>query len=718
MATKRIIFIVLATAGAAATGWALWLRNSAKPWAFTQATVAGLSAPVEVVRDARGVPLLRAKSRLDAVRALGFAHAVDRLWQMDLNRRAGLGARAELLGAEFAERDQAARLLGLPEAIPTIWEGLPADQRARLEAYADGVNAGIQALGGRSAFHRALGAEMRPWQPQDALLVALGHFVDLQPTLWTRDERLGALRDRLGLEWAAFFSNPFGTLELPGPKILSLGKSGSDEDSLPVPLAEEAAEWIRQERRTHPVDGLLSEITQGNASFLETSWTGPLAAPSPFYAATLEFFANDGSQQRVTGLSWPGLPLLVIGTNGKVAWGVIPLNADTTDLILLPRSDIDPEVLYVQGKDILKLESSTQKIRVRGEDPRELTVLRSQWGAVVGRGEKKQYLAVRSTATQPGAINLALAELELSTDTHAAAAIAESSALKPMRLALADVQGNTVQTAIGRVPERVGYDGQMPVYFAYGDRRWEKLVPAQPYSTLGASGAMCSVGGEPFSQWQDLFAQVIQGAAPRGREKEWEELRSLQQSNHGAYLLAEAFGRHARARILAPILRSLPRRYENFEYGPLPVDEAALRIVRDKPAHLLDPRYESWEAVLVNAAIDTLADLSLIDKALDRKRVLSLTKGIPFWASWPFAGAAAPLPPKAHIGVFPDGGFVGESVRALAGPSGALRLSLPGGPAEHPASAHHASWHAAWADSVLLESEPAADAQDAVLLQP
>jgi penicillin G amidase len=713
MKPRAYAAVAAGLAVAVAGGWTWWVRHSAQPWQSPEWRVPSLTAAAALARDPlSGAVTVRAATRLDAIRALGFAHASDRFWQMDLRRRQALGTRAEMLGRAFADEDELARRLGFSQVADACWAALPTGERDRLTAYAEGVNAGLASLGGTTAQHRAWGVRPKSWAPRDAILVAQAQFLELHGGTWERDRQLGAIRERLGLPWAKFFTNPFGAAEIPGPRELALNTRIDDDEKLPTPLAEEAATLLARERRPARHEGLLTDVTEGGTPAIDVRWQQTLSLPSDWYYAELRFNEGGGAEV-VRGLSWPGLPLTFIGTNGRVAWGVSPLVADTADLVLLPRSDIDPEVLYVQGKAIVKLETRREVIAVRGEKDRPVDVLVSQWGPVLGRGEKQQYLALHWTASRADAINFTFAELERAESVAAVEEIAARSAWTPLRLAATDRGGQALQTAIGRVPLRVGFDGTLPVHFAYGDRRWEGLEPAKPFSVPGAAGTLCTSTGEPSSPWTELLAQTVQNEAPRGVEG-WEKLRALASDPATATLAAEAFGRHARARTLAPLLRRPAQRYEDFGYGPLAADDAALRLVREKPAHLLDPRYGSWDDVLVNAAADTVAEVDALQKLTARPTILRPKSA--GWRAWELTGLSLPATAAAHFPNYPDLTPSGEALRVLAEPSGRLRFAAPGGATEHPAQASRESWHEAWKNGIYLT--PAADGRDAVLLKP
>ena len=125
--------------------------------------VAGLEKPVSVFRDSWGIPHIKAGNEADAYMALGFVHAQDRLFQMDLNRRRALGRAAEWLGPEAAEADILVRRLGVESVSRRDYDALGAPAKAMLQAYANGVNAFLSSGAPLPSEYALLGAQMEPW---------------------------------------------------------------------------------------------------------------------------------------------------------------------------------------------------------------------------------------------------------------------------------------------------------------------------------------------------------------------------------------------------------------------------------------------------------------------------------------------------------------------------------------------------------------------------
>ncbi len=165
------IVAVLVIVAAGFAGW-LWAElNASIPAYDGEVTVAGLSAPVTVERDALGVVTVRSADEFDEARALGFVHAQERFFQMDLLRRSAAGELAALFGPAAIDIDERRRVHLLRATADRVVAGAPGEYRALLEAYTEGVNAGLAALGAKPPEYLLLRADADPWTPQDSVLV-------------------------------------------------------------------------------------------------------------------------------------------------------------------------------------------------------------------------------------------------------------------------------------------------------------------------------------------------------------------------------------------------------------------------------------------------------------------------------------------------------------------------------------------------------------------
>ncbi|MHB8425857.1 MAG: penicillin acylase family protein, partial [Gammaproteobacteria bacterium] len=205
----------------------LFLRGSA-PQLDGTVKLAGLTAPVTVTRDRLGVPTITAPNRLDVARVLGFLHAQDRFFQMDLMRRLAAGELSALVGPAALKVDATHRLFRLRAVARKVLAEIPRRQRELLDAYAAGVNAGLRALKTRPFEYGILMQRPRPWRPEDTVLVIFAMYFTLQNANDSRESDLALMRDTLpaalfnflnapGSRWdAPLVGRPFKTPPIPG----------------------------------------------------------------------------------------------------------------------------------------------------------------------------------------------------------------------------------------------------------------------------------------------------------------------------------------------------------------------------------------------------------------------------------------------------------------------------------------------------------------------
>src|SRR5687768_6558395 len=229
---SAVSFIVLLTV--LAFFWIVWRVRASLPQLEGTVNVAGLSAAVAIERDALGVPTIRAGTRIDAARALGWLHGQDRFFQIDVLRRVASGELSELFGKRAVGRDRATRMHGFRKLAQTVITQLNPEHRAIVEAYTGGVNAGLTALGERPFEYLVLRDQPQPWRPEDSILVVYAMTLDLQDEAGLYERTLMTLRDVFGLDGLAFFAPVVtptdaaldGTTAplapIPGPRVVDL----------------------------------------------------------------------------------------------------------------------------------------------------------------------------------------------------------------------------------------------------------------------------------------------------------------------------------------------------------------------------------------------------------------------------------------------------------------------------------------------------------------
>ncbi len=481
-----VLVVVLLAAGG---GGYLWLRRSL-PQTTGELRASGLAAPVQIVRDRDGVPHIRAASEADALFALGYVHAQDRLWQMEFQRRIGQARLSELFGPSTLATDKFLRTLGVYRAAQSAYAALAPDPRALLEAYAAGVNASIAASAGRLPIEfTILGVTPEPWRPEDSLAWAKMMAWDLGGN-WSEELLRERLAAQVGPEAAAQLmpaSASDDPLILPdgGMSVAGAGSATAAQQAGPLAGAElDAAGELLALGRALEELGLGGDHVGSNNWVIAGSRTAsgkPLLANDPHLGSRIPsiwYLAHvSGGAIDAIGATLPGLPGIVIGHNARIAWGVTNTGPDVQDLFV-ERLNERNEVMY-QGR----WEPVTvipEVIKVKGEEDVPLFVRVTRHGPLISdvtEGDGRP-LAFRWTALDPQDRTL-----EAFLDINRAQGWDEfRAALRhyhaPMQnFVYADVDGNIGYYAPGALPVRGRGDGTAPVEGWSGLHDWQGYVP-------------------------------------------------------------------------------------------------------------------------------------------------------------------------------------------------------------------------------------------------
>lgn len=346
-----------------------YLAQDASPQTSGALEMEGLSGTVRVSRDAFGIPHVRASSLADAFAGLGFAHAQDRLWQMDLLRRHARGRLSEVFGAATAGSDRLALTLGLGRAADAELESLPSDERTLLESYASGVNRWIEEVRRARAplpFEwRWLGTDIADWQPADSLALLRFRAWGLSGTL-SASLLLDQLKREVGSAYNHFY--PTDPLEL-APELV-----GSLEEVQRV-----AAAWVRGAGLAGPV-GSLGIVVRGRDGL-------PLLANDThleFQLPALVYLAHLASPElELSGPTWPGIPVFWTGTNRRIAWGQVVLHASTSEIY---DETLHPDDTRRYDRDGRWLEAAVreERLRVRYGGDQSFEVITTRHGPLLG----------------------------------------------------------------------------------------------------------------------------------------------------------------------------------------------------------------------------------------------------------------------------------------------------------------------------------------------
>ena len=751
LAAALVVFVLVGAVGVWTT-----VRSSLPDLDGTVA-LAGLGGAVTVERDSAGVPTVTGRSRADVARALGFVHAQERWFQMDLLRRAPAGELSALLGETTWRTDSTLRPHRFRARAAHVVAGLPADQRALLDAYAEGANAGLGALGARPFEYLALRQEPEPWRPEDSILAAYAMWLDLQ-----FDGGFGLELERQAMSEA--LPAPLASFLTPRGDAWDAPIQGEAVTPPPVPTAEELggfqfgrggageSEDAVPGSNNWAVAGDLSAT--GSAIVANDMHLG-IRLPHIWFRARLVYPAG-GERRAVTGATLPGTPLVIVGSNGSVAWGFTNSYGDYIDYVRLVPDPERPGYVLTDSSSV-RLDTLVERVGVGGA-VREVTVVESPWGPVTARDADGAAYAMQWAAHRPEATNLGLVEMEGAGDLEAALDVANRSGLPAQNLVAGDRAGRVGWTIAGRVPDRQGRDGRRPVDSTDPDARWARFLgPGETPRVVDPSdgrlwtanarvvdGDALAVIGDgnyapgaraqqirdalraldaPISErdllavalddralfyapWREVLLATLAGAPatpPRqALAHEVEDWAGRAAPDDAGYRLVKEWRTAVVDRVLPPLLAPVRARYPERFSLPARDETPVWALVRDRPAHLLPPGYGSWEALLVDAADDVAGRYDDLSAATWGEANTAQIEH-PLAGVLPGIGDALRMPAYEQPGDdrMPrvSGPSFGASERMVVSPGHEERgiFHMPGGQAGHPMSPYWGAGHDDWA---------------------
>jgi len=451
-----LVLIMLVGAG----GY-LWLRSSL-PETTGSIAVPRLGANVEVRRDADGVVTIRAQSDADAFYALGFVHAQDRLFQMDMTRRLGAGRLSEVIGASTVDIDEEMRILGLYRLAEASLAKAPNEMRVTLEAYAAGVNAFLDSRRGALPPEFAvLGYSPEKWRPADSLV--WGRLMAWQLSdNWPQELLRYHLAARL---------TPAQLRDLwPAPPADVLGIPQAEKPSGHAALAERLRD--RGASNNFVVAG--SRSATGKPLLANDPHLG-LQVPVQWYLVRLET-----PTLTLVGATAPGVPMVLIGHNGRVAWSFVTTAGDTQDLFIEKLLPGDP-THYLTPKGPQAFETRSEIIKVAGATDIAFTVRRSRHGPILsdapslGWTDPEQVLSLAWPGfEEDDGTAAALYRINRAGNADELLAAAYGFGSPMQNILYADTQGHIGFVVAGRMPLRtVNAASQMPAPGWTGDYDWK-----------------------------------------------------------------------------------------------------------------------------------------------------------------------------------------------------------------------------------------------------
>jgi penicillin amidase len=429
-----------------------------------------------VARDAQGVPVITAANRADLARALGFLHGQERFFEMDLLRRAGAGELAALVGAPALPIDRTLRLHRFRARARAALAAQSPAQRALVEAYAQGVNAGLASLGHAPWEYAVLRVAPRPWRAEDTSLVTYAMYFDLQASDADAQLMRAAMHDLLGPAMAAFLwpaatphDAPIDDSVLPAPAMpVSLGGSGGGAPGEAVPAAEHGSNNF----------AVAGRLTGTGAAMVANDMHLGLNVPIIWYRARMVVKGAGATPLDEVGVTLPGTPFLVVGSNTHVAWAFTDGYIESGDAVVLDMAPGDA-VHYRTPDGVKAIAAMPERICAAHGGCETLTVEDTVWGPVVGRDLSGRNIVWAWTAHDPNAVLTdGFLGLEAARTVREALDAAHRAGMPQQNFVVGDADGHIAWTIIGQVPRRVGLDDQMPHSWADGTHGWRGYLSA------------------------------------------------------------------------------------------------------------------------------------------------------------------------------------------------------------------------------------------------
>ncbi len=460
---------------------AVWLTL---PGGDMRVAIGGLIAPVRIGLDTDGIPRIKAQNALDAAAALGFLHARERMFQMDLMRRAMSGQLAELAGRAALPLDRFMRTMGVRAAAQADLAGLAPDTRAELDAYARGVNAWIDQRGRFAAIEFVPLGRPQPWTALDCLLWGKTMGLYLSGNWRTEMARLGLAHSMRPEAIAALWPDQGS----PGQPAAML---------LPDARLAETALRLAETVPSFPAPFTLP-ATASNAWAVDGTHAAhgaPLLAGDPHLGYGLPgiwYLARIETPQGVlAGATAPGVPMLVLGHNGHIAWSFTTTGADTQDVFIETKAG---DGLYATPDGPKPYVWREERIHVRGGPDEVLQVRSTRHGPVISDliDPSGPLLSLSMANLQPGdTAATGLIALNRATTVDAAGRAAAQISQPVQNLMVAD-HDRIALFVTGRVPVRRAGDGSVPAPGADGSHDWTGFASGEqlPRYVAPASGRL------------------------------------------------------------------------------------------------------------------------------------------------------------------------------------------------------------------------------------
>lgn len=600
-----------------------------------------VTQPVKVARDTLGQAVITAATRHDAAYGLGYAHGQDRFFQMDLLRRNAAGELSELFGKAALALDKKMRFHQLRKRSQTILKTLPQADKQLLKSYAQGVNEGLAQVGYPSFEYLLTGAEQQPWQSEDSLLVIFSMYLDLQTATFERDQALIQIQQQYGAKMVEFLTQPSQyQAALDGSVLTPYSQTIPQLPTQPLAAIKSITANLEVGSNNWAVT---ADLTNTQAAMLSDDMHLSMAVPVIWYRAQLNYTHNNQAYQ-VTGVSLPGAPAIVVGSNNKIAWGFTNGYIDTADWVALTDSSKTWQV-----NEVITLDNGNDEIY-------PLTL--SEYGPV--KYINNQPYALSWAAHQPYAVDMQLLQLEQAETVDDALNIASNVGIPVQNLMVVDSQGSAAWKHMGGIPART-----VPSELAINENEyaatWQQNEVIRPFVKNPESGRLWTGNSRVVSAEDNArfgnggYALGARATQIRDRlfEKQqfnegdfyqlqldnqarfltpWHSLlleQLKQQPEHYAdyinaldnwqqcacstsvgYTLVKTYRDELINILFSSIEASLNQQDGTLSYVKRDLEPAVWQLIKAQPASWVNPQFTNWEQQLQAAFEQTLAQLT------------------------------------------------------------------------------------------------------------
>ncbi|MFD1619189.1 penicillin acylase family protein [Thalassotalea marina] len=634
----------------------------------------GLTDTVDVMRDANGVPTIKGTNRLDVAVATGFIHAQERFFQMDLLRRNAAGELSSLFGDIAFKHDKSVRVHRFRQRAQLIVNQLSSEQKAILAAYTQGVNSGLKYLNTNPFEYLLLQQDPVEWREEDTILTVFSMYLDLQQQEGTRERVLGLMK--------SVFSDPVYQFLNPKGSKWDAALDNSTYSSAPLPelpwpaarseTTSRVIDEVKQQYNSEEFPGsnnwaVAGSVSKTGSAIVANDMHLGIRVPNTWFRASFEYQVKQ-QPVKVTGVTLPGTPLIVAGSNGQIAWGFTNSYGDYSDVIKL---ELNNDGQYLTPEGYLPFTEHKHVVAIKDKPSRSFTTKETIWGPVIGKNAKGELLAYKWIAHHAGAVNLASMELESATNVKQSFSIAHKAGIPSQNMVVGDKQGNIGWTIMGPIPNRNVPFGETPESWATGQYLWQgllsghdypqiynpinnriwtansRVIGGEDYKKLGNGGyalgaraqqirdnlfkievfdeqALLSIALDDkalfLSRWQEFVLTKVLTEEVIKQHPQWQQAKDILSSNNSlsatvdsvGYRLVRNFRIALRDRVFSVINDNLSKQDQAFNLAKIrhQLEQPLWQLVNEQPDNFMWQPDETWQDTFVKAFTITFNDMT------------------------------------------------------------------------------------------------------------